>query len=108
MKTQKRIITVILCGLICGTGYSGFGFDNPGHMAVAGLAYDELSNSQQDKLVSVLRQHPGVDLIKEGFPGGRSADRDFVMAAATWPDLAKRSKAYTDNGYEADQPAVTE
>jgi hypothetical protein len=107
MKPEKRIIPILLCSLVFSTGFLAMGWDNPGHMAVAGLAYDELSTAQQAQLVALLRHHPGIDLITEGFPNGGPSDRELVMAAATWPDLAKRSKAYQDNGYEADKPAVT-
>jgi len=107
MKILKRSTAVLLCSVSSGIGLSAFGWDNPGHMAVAGLAYDELSSAQQSRLAALLRQHPGLPLISEGFPSGNPPDRDLVMAAATWPDLAKRSSQYQDNGYEAQAPAVT-
>jgi hypothetical protein len=83
-------------------------WDNPGHMAVAGLAYDELAPAQQQKLVALLKQHPDLAPISDGFPDGVPSDREFVMAAATWPDLIKNGHPeYKNIGYEADQPAVT-
>ena len=58
-------------------------------MAVAGLAYDELTTQQQDRLVVILKNHPKLDFITEGFPDPNIDGRDLVMAAATWPDLAE-------------------
>src|SRR5437764_9839891 len=75
------IITVILSPLACA-------WDNVGHMAVAGLAYDELSQDQQSRLVAILKQHPRLNFITEGFPANEIDDRELFMAAATWPDLA--------------------
>lgn len=107
MKSVKQIaffLTFTLCSIL---NFSVMGWDNPGHMAVAGLAYDELSAVEQGKLVALLKEHPGISLVTEGFPSGSPADRDFVMAFATWPDLAKRSPDYKENGYEANDPAIT-
>ena len=84
------------------------GWDNPGHMAIAGLAYDELSSQQQKNLANLIRKHPGFNLITESFPDPDIDDRDLVMAAATWPDLAKQdTKHYHHNGYEKNDPPVT-
>lgn len=107
MKTLKQISTILLCVFGSSAAYSAFGWDNPGHMAVAGLAFDELASTQQARLAALLRNHPGLSLISAGFPNGDPTDRELVMAAATWPDLAKRSGDYKDNGYEANDPPVT-
>jgi len=91
-------------------------WDSVGHMAVVGLAYDELTETQQNQLIAILKQHPRVNFIMEGFPDGNPEDRDFVMAAATWPDLARQKTdpkkipakdlIKDDLDYEADKPAV--
>jgi hypothetical protein len=107
MKTLKHIAPLLLSILGPSTGFLAFGWDNPGHMAVAGLAYDELSGPQQGRLVALLRQHPGLSLISEGFSNGRPSGRNLMMAAATWPDLAKGSKDYQENGYETEDPPIT-
>ena len=86
-------------------------------MAVAGLAYDELTTQQQDRLVAILKNHPKLDFITEGFPDPNIDGRDLVMAAATWPDLARSHVSKTgtpspddiiDNGYEEKDPAITQ
>jgi hypothetical protein len=86
-------------------------------MAVAGLAYDELTTEQQARLVVILKNHPKLNFITEGFPDPNIDDRDLVMAAATWPDLARNHVAkqgasspndIIDNGYEEKDPAITQ
>lgn len=106
MKATNYLGGAVICASLFST-HPTLAWDNPGHMAVAGLAYDELSPAQRTRLVAILKQHPGMDLITEGFPNEKPSDRAFVMAAATWPDLAKRSANYVDNGYEENDPAVT-
>src|SRR5207244_2539936 len=107
MKPIKQFCTILLCTVFAGVGFRAWGWDNPGHMAVAGQAYEELTSAEHAHLVALLKQHPDLQLITEGFPEGTPSDRELVMAAATWPDLAKRSKDYQDIGYEAKAPAVT-
>jgi hypothetical protein len=84
-------------------------------MAVAGLAYDELTPEQQARLVAILKNHPKLNFITEGFPDPNIDDRDLVMAAATWPDLARNHVAkpgttspddMIHNGYEEKDPAI--
>jgi len=102
---KKPISALVLCFIAQLS--TSFGWDNPGHMAVAGLAYDELSPDQQQRLVALLNQHPDSNPVIEGFPAGRPDDQSFVMAFATWPDLIKRGHpAYKDTGYEKNEPAV--
>ncbi len=97
----------LILASLCLSSTLGFAWDNPAHMAVAGLAYDELSPAQKRSLASMLRKHPDLSLVKNGFPDEQilQDDRAFVMAMATWPDLIKQSHDYQNNGYEAQDPA---
>jgi len=105
MKTPLLLLTISFAAVA-----TSFGWDNPGHMTVAGLAYDELTPAQQEKLVNILKQHPDLKPVTDGFPNGALPDgRDLVMAMATWPDLIKSGHPeYKNVGYEEDKPAVTE
>lgn len=87
MRPLQSITFVFLC--VCCVLSIAYAWDNVGHMAVAGLAYDELTTQQQDRLVVILKNHPKLDFITEGFPDPNIDGRDLVMAAATWPDLAE-------------------
>jgi S1/P1 Nuclease len=112
MNSIQTVLTAAC--LIIANCPAAHAWDNVGHMAVAGLAYDELPPAKQQQLDAILRQHPKVNFIIEGFPDANIEDRDFVMAAATWPDLARaktsertpQSDRMNDPGYEEDKPAV--
>ncbi len=123
MKPLHSLGVACLLVPCLGKSLPAYGWDNPGHMAVAGVAFDELTKDQQTKLASLLRQHPLLSFINEGFPGGSvSSDHAICLAGATWPDLARRhatpvkEDAVTnpqgddifDTGYEEQSPAVTE
>jgi len=107
-------VAVISCITSIILGPFAFAWDAVGHIAVAGLAYDELSQDQQSRLVAILKKHPRLNFITEGFSAEEIDDRDLVMAAATWPDLARgktssrvpKADQIKDNGYEENSPAV--
>src|SRR4051794_1334378 len=102
-KTLKLLTALLFCFLVAMPGARAW--DNPGHMAVAGLAYDELSSAQQKELANLIRKHPGFDLITPCFTDPDIDDRELVMAAATWPDLSKfDTRHYHNNGYEETNP----
>jgi len=108
MKASIQTQRIIACAIFLLTASSAFSWDNPGHMSVAGLAYDVLSNAEQVKLVGLIKQHPDLHLVTRGFPDAPPSDRELVMALATWPDLIKQDKLeYKDEGYEETAPAVT-
>lgn len=111
VKPLQSTTSVFLC--IFYFSSIAYAWDNVGHMAVAGLAYDELTPEQQNRLVAILKNHPKLNFITEGFPDPNIDDRDLVMAAATWPDLARghvskpgTRDGITDNGYEEKDPAI--
>ncbi len=85
-----------------------FAWSNPGHMAVAAVAYDELTPTERTKILGVLRQHQDLSQINSGFRTSPD-DRSFFMAAATWPDLIRNDAHYTestDDPYDTQKPAV--
>ena len=76
-------------------------WNGPGHMAVAGAAYDLLTPAEQQKLVAILLQHRDVSRLKTALNTQNPKPRDLVMAAATWPDLIKEDAAhFKNNGYD--------
>jgi len=67
---------------------------NPaGHMAIASIAYDQLSESRRQVLVALLREHPRFDEdFKSAMPPDLTAqqqDRWIFMRASLWPDIAR-------------------
>ena len=76
---------------------------------------NELTPEQQAHLVAILKNHPKLNFITEGFPDPNIDDRDLVMAAATWLDLARNHVAKAgatspddiiDDGYEEKDPPI--
>ena len=67
---------------------------NPaGHMAIASIAYDRLTEPQRQSLVALLRDHPrfGQDFAAQ-LPAGLSPPeqaRWIFMRGAVWPDVAR-------------------
>lgn len=66
-------------------------------MAVAACAYDELSPAQRDRVIALLKKHPDLKPIENGFGGSLPDDRSFFMAAATWPDLIRGDNDYAED-----------
>jgi len=67
---------------------------NPaGHMAIASIAYDELSPSRRQALVALLREHPRfAEDFKAVMPPDltpEQLDRWIFMRASVWPDVAR-------------------
>lgn len=81
-----------------------------GHMTVAGIAYDQLTDQEKQKLVAILKHLPNSQQMIDDFGDTPPTDRELVMAAATWPDLIKSDTVhYVDNGSNEHGPlkAVT-
>ncbi len=78
MKTPQQTALVFLC--IFSVSSIGYAWDTVAHMAVAGLAYDELTPEQQARLVAILKNHPKLNFITEGFPDPNIVPFDQVAA----------------------------
>ncbi|MCI0682146.1 MAG: S1/P1 nuclease [Gemmataceae bacterium] len=65
-----------------------------GHMAVAKLAYDRLSDGQKTKLFAMLRSHPHFDkFLAAGRPDEISEVEWVIVRTSVWPDWVRpRSK----------------
>jgi len=92
---MKRTLALVVIGISLLA--SAYPWDNCGHMAVAGLAYDELTSAERTKIMAFLKSHPDLTPLKNGFPAGNIDDRSFFMAAATWPDLIRSDGEYTES-----------
>lgn len=72
-----------------------------GHMAVAYVAYQELSQPVKDRIDVLLRLNPSYDKWRSSLPSSTSeADKRMLifMIAATWPDQIKSDNTYSDDG----------
>jgi hypothetical protein len=65
-------------------------WNGTGHMVVAKIAYDNLTEPAKQKLLAILKAHPDFErdfLMK--VPQGIDAEAFAFMKAATWPDLVR-------------------
>ena len=83
------------------TATRAYAWGSPGHMAVAYLAWNQLTPTQQARVIVLLQLNPMYpqwdSWIQAAVPGISQADhdRDIFMLAATWPDEIKIDPAYT-------------
>src|SRR5262249_32098895 len=69
-------------------------WNSTGHMAVALLAYEELSKNDTawNAIVEILKQHPRLEDLKQDMPanaGEKEQWRYIFCKAATWPDMVR-------------------
>ena len=98
-KKCRLIASAVLLVLIFTTpSYAWF---DAGHMAVAYLAYQELSQPVKDRIDVLLRLNPSYNKWRASLPSSVSeADKRMLifMIAATWPDQIKKDHTYHDDG----------
>jgi len=74
---------------------------DPGHMAVAYLAYQKLSQPVKDRIDVLLRFNPSYNDWRSTLPTGTpEAEKRMLifMLAATWADQIKMDHTYSDDG----------
>jgi len=85
--------------LLSSTSQAWFGF---GHMAVAYVAYQQLTATQKTRVAALLKKNPYYNTKwKKLIPAGTPANqRDLMlfMIAATWPDQIKSDSTYSNDG----------
>lgn len=97
-KPRLVALAVLLVLTLTTPSYAWFG---TGHMAVAYLAYRELSQPEKDRIDVLLRFNPSYNKWRASLPTSTSeADKRMLifMLAATWPDQIKRDFTYHDDG----------
>jgi hypothetical protein len=108
MKRSRFATCAVSGAILLSAATSAFAWDSPGHMAVAGIAYDSLTVAEQQRLVVLIDSHFDIARLKTDLNTDNPSPRDLVMAAATWPDLIKLdSTHFKDNGYGEVGPIVT-
>src|SRR5256885_4781100 len=96
MSRVRQLIAVTLClVLLSSTSNAWFGF---GHMAVAYVAYQKLTDAKKARVAALLKKNPYYKTKwKALIPAGTPADQHDLMVfmiAATWPDEIKSDPAY--------------
>lgn len=100
MKTTNRAIALILLFLLTANS-TMFGWGSIGHMAVAYVAYKQLTPATKARVDALLILNPDHDKWLTMIPPGtKKANRSMVifMIASTWPDQIKSETGYTDDG----------
>jgi hypothetical protein len=76
-------------------------WDSEGHMIVASLAYQQLSQPARDRIAVLLALNPSVAQWQTMIPASvPAADRPALLfaIAATWPDQIKSDPMFPDDG----------
>jgi hypothetical protein len=100
MLKLRQLTAITLClVLFSSTSHAWFSF---GHMAVAYVAYQQLTPEKKVRVAQLLKKNPYYNKQwKALIPAGTPVDqRDLMlfMIAATWPDEIKSDKTYVDDG----------
>ena len=86
MKTLILIATVMI--LLCPVHAEAW--HRNGHMGVARIAWEQLTEAHRQKATDILNQHPHKSLFLElGKPAGVALDEWCFVQAATWPDWVR-------------------
>ena len=82
---QVRIL-MVLC-FVAVSGRSVVAWNDFGHMAVARIAYEQLTDAERNAIVAILRHHPHLhELLLKDCPSHVSEEEWIFVRAATWPD----------------------
>ncbi len=93
-----RVLAVGLVALVVGMQSSlALAWDDFGHMAVAAVAYNHLTDAAKARVSSLLKLNPNYAEWVTGMPED-SQDEIAFMKAATWPDFIKHAPGYSSAG----------
>ncbi|WP_375314918.1 MULTISPECIES: S1/P1 nuclease [unclassified Schlesneria] len=91
---RSQFITSLCLILFCST--SVFAWNDLGHMTIARIAYDQLTDGERAAVISILRHHPHLhDVILKDRPSQVTASEWIFLRAATWPDHIRPPREQT-------------
>jgi hypothetical protein len=99
MKHAKHVCAVLL--IVTLTPSIALAWNDKGHMMVAFLAYQKLTQPTRDRVAVLLALNPRIATFNNLIPAGTpAADRPALLfaIAATWADHIKSDPTYTDDG----------
>jgi S1/P1 Nuclease len=100
MKKISRLIASSLV-LIFALSVSSYGWSDTGHMAVAFVAYNDLTPRTRDRVEALLRLNPRFNIWLGMIPPNTSPENKrmmLFMIAATWPDQIKSDGQHHSDG----------
>lgn len=95
-----RTLLFIMSTLIASTE-SISAWSNPGHMAVALIAYRQLDDDTRDRVDTLVAMNPKIAIWRSQLPSGATAKQKkemLFMIAATWADQIKSDRRYELDG----------
>jgi len=101
MRLAKRWLGALLIAAL--TPVSTLAWNDKGHMMVAFLAYQQLSQPVRNRVATLLALNPRFSTWNHLIPAGTpAADRPALLfaIAATWPDHIKSDPTFSDDGSE--------
>lgn len=107
MKKYARFLSEALT-LILVSSPTTYAWNNRGHMMVAAVAYQKLTQQTKDRVDALMLLNPDRDNWLDLIPAGASAARRkmmIFMIAATWADRIKSDPDYhTDGAHDGNRP----
>lgn len=97
------ITLAVLLSFVLASSVPSFAWGAIGHMAVAYVAYQQLTPAVKARVDGLLRRNPDYKKWVAMIPSGTSAsDKRMMlfMIAATWPDQIRSEPGYSDDGSE--------
>src|ERR1017187_5281931 len=91
MKKAGIILTILT--LLLFSHSISWAWSSPGHMAIAAIAYRDLSATEKDKIAEILRHHPEYEKWKANYTPdvpNLNLETYVFMRASTWPDEIRR------------------
>jgi hypothetical protein len=101
MKSLKHWCAALLVALVMPS--MAFAWNDKGHMMVAFLAYQQLTQPVRNRVAVLLALNPRFNTWNNLIPAGTpAADRPALLfaIAATWPDHIKSDPTFSDDGSE--------
>jgi hypothetical protein len=100
---NRRALRPLIAAALFVTGLAttSYAWDGFGHMAVAYLAYQQLTSTTRASANALLKLNPDYNTwVSEVPPGTSAADQDAVvfMFASRWPDDIKGESGYHEDG----------
>jgi hypothetical protein len=104
MKRRHRIFAAALLGYSLLTA-PALAWDNFGHMAVAAVAWEKMTDPAKARAMVLLRLNPNFDKFVDADAPAAKQDKYAFMTAATWPDMIKSMPDYhSDGSHNGDIP----
>lgn len=91
---MRRVLILMSLCCVAIPGRSVFAWNDVGHMTVARIAYEQLTDGERDAIVGILRHHPHLhELLLKDRPSHVSENEWIFVRAATWPDNIRPPRA---------------